>query len=186
MKIFASRGMAEMIVTRVINILNWKVKRKKKFLEGRDGALVISGCQELPRLFSAGVAGPRLCPTTWGDVPLIISQEWPARKINRLQSKLLRSPGRSWSSPWNIQVPGLIAILITTGYAWQVHESCFYFVPESLIIPSDWPKRQLTLPFSRFLPNAIRVLFFCYNITFDFDCSRNGKDVKRRVMIKKE
>lgn len=29
-------------------------------------------------------------------------------------------------------------------------------------------------------------LFFCYNITFDFDCSRNGKDVKRRVMIKKE
>lgn len=30
--------------------------------EGRDGAAVISGCQELPPLFSAGVAGPRLCP----------------------------------------------------------------------------------------------------------------------------
>ena len=66
-----------------------KSKTKEEISRGgRDGAAVISGCQELPPLFSAGVAGPRLCPA-WGDVPLIISQEWPARKINRLQSKLL-------------------------------------------------------------------------------------------------
>lgn len=40
-----------------------KSKTKEEISRGgRDGAAVISGCQELPPLFSAGVAGPRLCP----------------------------------------------------------------------------------------------------------------------------
>lgn len=158
----------------VTNILNWKVKRKKKFVEGRDGALVISGCQELPPLFSAGVAGPRLCPT-WGDVPLIISQEWPARKINRLQSKLL--------GPWAIVIIALKypsprpdcdshynGIRLTSSQVVLRH-----FLPRSsLIIPSDWPKRQLALPFSRFEARYFSAVTW-----------KNGKNVKSKVMIKK-
>lgn len=43
--------------------LELKSKTKEEISRGgRDGAAVISGCQELPPLFSAGVAGPRLCP----------------------------------------------------------------------------------------------------------------------------
>lgn len=44
----------------------------------------------------------------------------------------------------------------------------------SLIIPSDWPKRQLALPFSRFEARYFSAVTW-----------KNGKNVKSRVMIKK-
>lgn len=86
---------------------NWKAKREEKiFFRGSS----VTGRSSFPVAKNYSPFIFRRC-----DRPSILSHVkwctldykpvWPARKINRSQSKTPRGPGRSWSSPWNIQVP---------------------------------------------------------------------------------